>query len=174
MKYKKKQLVIESINYQDLIAANKGLKKEPQWIIDAFENGTLFWNEYTLNVNTLEGVMRVESTDYIIKGIKGELYPCKKDIFEDSYDAEDNELYQALFEHDATAQLIVAIEEFSELQKELTKYLRGKGDINNIRDEVADAQNMINQIKFFFKLNDEEIDKIISQKMERTKRWLND
>lgn len=37
-------------------------------------------------INTLEGVMQVSVNDYIIKGIQGELYPCKPDIFEASYE----------------------------------------------------------------------------------------
>lgn len=37
-------------------------------------------------INTLEGEMRAEEGDFIIKGIKGELYPCKSDIFWASYE----------------------------------------------------------------------------------------
>ena len=37
-------------------------------------------------IPTLEGVMRASQGDYIIKGIKGEIYPCKPDIFEATYD----------------------------------------------------------------------------------------
>lgn len=37
-------------------------------------------------VRTLEGNMRVSSGDWIIKGVKGEFYPCKPDIFEATYD----------------------------------------------------------------------------------------
>ena len=36
-------------------------------------------------IDTLEGIMTAEIGDYIIKGIKGEIYPCKADIFEASY-----------------------------------------------------------------------------------------
>ncbi len=39
-----------------------------------------------LGGGTLEGVMKAEKGDWIIKGIKGELYPCKADIFEGSYE----------------------------------------------------------------------------------------
>ena len=38
-------------------------------------------------IETLEGVMRAERGDYIIKGLKGELYPCKPDIFAMKYEA---------------------------------------------------------------------------------------
>lgn len=37
-------------------------------------------------IETLEGVMKAEKGDYIIKGIMGEYYPCKPDIFEVTYD----------------------------------------------------------------------------------------
>lgn len=37
-------------------------------------------------IHTLEGDMRASDGDYIIKGIKGEFYPCRKDIFEETYE----------------------------------------------------------------------------------------
>ncbi len=39
-----------------------------------------------VRITTLEGVMTAQVGDYIIKGVKGELYPCKPDIFEETYD----------------------------------------------------------------------------------------
>lgn len=39
-----------------------------------------------LYIESLEGNMKVEEGDYVIKGIKGEFYPCKPDIFELTYD----------------------------------------------------------------------------------------
>lgn len=39
-----------------------------------------------LGIDTLEGMMRAEKGDWIIKGVKGEFYPCKPDIFEATYD----------------------------------------------------------------------------------------
>ena len=40
----------------------------------------------SLGIATLEGTMRVEKGDYIIRGVKGEFYPCKPDIFALTYD----------------------------------------------------------------------------------------
>ena len=37
-------------------------------------------------INTLEGIMTANPGDYIIKGVKGEFYPCKPDIFEMTYE----------------------------------------------------------------------------------------
>jgi hypothetical protein len=52
-----------------------------QWIgINASHNGLDL-----LFVTTLEGVMAANQGDWIIKGVKGEFYPCKPDIFEATY-----------------------------------------------------------------------------------------
>jgi hypothetical protein len=40
----------------------------------------------TLSIRTLEGVMRANVGDYVIRGIKGEIYPCKPDIFHATYE----------------------------------------------------------------------------------------
>jgi hypothetical protein len=62
------------------------------WNKDNNEDGALILlarkvREY--GINTLEGVMQVSVNDYIIKGIHGELYPCKPDIFEKLYEKVD-------------------------------------------------------------------------------------
>lgn len=41
-----------------------------------------------VEIKTLEGVMRGEIGDWIIRGVKGEFYPCKDDIFRATYDPE--------------------------------------------------------------------------------------
>lgn len=43
-----------------------------------------------LKIQTLEGVMEASVGDYIIKGVNGEFYPCKPDIFEKTYEAADD------------------------------------------------------------------------------------
>lgn len=45
----------------------------------------MFLTEY-LTIETLEGNMRANYGDYIIKGVHGEFYPCKPDIFHKTYD----------------------------------------------------------------------------------------
>lgn len=42
---------------------------------------------YWIDIPTLEGIMRADEGDWIIKGVKGEFYPCKPDIFEATYEA---------------------------------------------------------------------------------------
>ena len=63
-------------------------------------------------------------------------------------------------------QIYVAIEELSELTKELCKYLRYLGDTKNISEEMADVIIMIEQLKIIFN-NESEIDKWVDKKLER-------
>jgi hypothetical protein len=57
---------------------------------------------------------------------------------------------EAVRTYGVTSQLIVAIEELSELQKELTKQIRGNGDINHISEEMADVYIMLEQLGIIF------------------------
>lgn len=72
-----------------------------------------------------------------------------------------------------TMQTIVAIEEMSELQKALAKYLRGlqyhdyADVLANIREEIADVQIMLDQLRLIFD-DGETIEKIIDEKLQRT------
>ena len=85
MKYRKKPLVIEAIQY------NSQTRDFWPWVaknvpdvntISTNTDGHTKWVE----IKTLEGVMRAEPGDWIIKGVKGELYPCKPDIFAATYE----------------------------------------------------------------------------------------
>ncbi len=70
----KKPLEIEAFRFgHDMI---------PQW----GEKGEIRYFMHHAIIETLEGDMTANQGDYIIKGIKGEIYPCKADIFEASYD----------------------------------------------------------------------------------------
>lgn len=64
-------------------------------------------------------------------------------------------------------QIIVAVEELSELQKALCKYLREKGDILAITEEMADVQIMLEQLEFIFS-NTTAIQSIKDMKIRRT------
>ena len=59
----------------------------PGWIKDAYESGTIVApTEHDLTIKTLEGDHLARKEDWIIQGVQGELYPCKPDIFEATYD----------------------------------------------------------------------------------------
>lgn len=47
-------------------------------------------DENVILIHTLEGDMKAEVNDYIIKGVKGEFYPCKPDIFKETYNIVEN------------------------------------------------------------------------------------
>lgn len=51
----------------------------------AFTGDETFVNDGKIEIDTLEGTMTASVGDYIIKGVKGEFYPCRKDIFEETY-----------------------------------------------------------------------------------------
>lgn len=78
------------------------------------------------------------------------------------------ELYQTLLIKFKDKQVFVAIEELSELQKEFTKYLRGKGNRDNLIEEMADVYIMLEQMQMYLHLTKEEIAKKIIEKNKRT------
>lgn len=63
--------------------------------------------------------------------------------------------------------LIIAMEELSELQKEISKELRGKGDKVNVLEELADVQIVIYYVKKILGITDEDIQKAVSVKIDR-------
>ena len=56
------------------------------WCGGSVKGSKLPVKERCIDIQTLEGEMRANIGDYIIKGIKGEFYPCKPDIFKASYE----------------------------------------------------------------------------------------
>jgi hypothetical protein len=58
----------------------------PDWVANACTGGELIEGDGPLFIPTLEGVMEARPGDWIIRGVKGELYPCKPDIFAATYD----------------------------------------------------------------------------------------
>lgn len=87
MQYRKKPVVIEAWR-------NGSDEPKPQWLLDAIEEGQVH-EPYgaapagSLTIETLEGDHRADPDDWIIQGVQGELYPCKPDIFEATYEAVD-------------------------------------------------------------------------------------
>ena len=52
----------------------------------SFTNNKAMIKNDILIIPTLEGTMAAEVGSYVIKGVKGEYYPCREDIFEDTYE----------------------------------------------------------------------------------------
>lgn len=79
-KFRKKPVVIEAVQYDGTPVGAKLIKE--------FINYTttlIITSEY-LGIETLEGEMKCSSGDWVIKGVNGEFYPCKPDIFEKTYE----------------------------------------------------------------------------------------
>ena len=98
MKYRKKPIVIEAFQLTEHSRWDNA--DWPQWAHEAWNLNRsavgslspLFLTnplESSLSIVTLEGTMRVDIGDWIIRGIKGELYPCKPDIFAATYEPVD-------------------------------------------------------------------------------------
>ena len=69
-------------------------------------------------------------------------------------------------------QLNVAIEEFSELIKEICKYKRGEDNLDNIIEEMADCYLMLSQLRIIFGIKVADISKIKLEKLERLAKRL--
>ena len=79
MKYRKKPVVIEAIQWDATDPTAKKLREWSDHAVRAHDGSACF-------VDTLEGTMEARPGDWIIKGIKGEFYPCKPDIFAATYE----------------------------------------------------------------------------------------
>lgn len=67
----------------------------------------------------------------------------------------------------AEAQLVVALEELSEAQKEICKFLRGKGDPEHLTEEIADAQIMLEQVQMLCGVDEAAVQEQMDSKIER-------
>jgi len=81
MKYRKKPVIIDAIQYTGSNGYFIGEWSRSKVIERAGQCKRAY-----LQINTLEGWMTAIVGDWIIKGIKGEFYPCKPDIFEATYE----------------------------------------------------------------------------------------
>ena len=91
-KYRKKPVVIEAMRLtQEFVEAhffdNMPLPRN-FWLSGHYHKEDRILHSWGATINTLEGQMRAEEGDYIIRGVKGELYPCKPDIFAATYEEE--------------------------------------------------------------------------------------
>lgn len=90
MKYKKKPVEIEAVQFNGRnvgdIEAFVGKKLKSRVFSDAAYQAGAGAPLFEIDIETLEGTMTASPNDYIIKGVKGEFYPCKPDIFKATYD----------------------------------------------------------------------------------------
>lgn len=86
-KFRKKPIVIEAFQW----TGGPDQAEDPVWACDAVRSGKIFFEnsgtpDVVLKIRTLEGIMTASQGDFIIQGVQGEIYPCKSDIFEKTYE----------------------------------------------------------------------------------------
>lgn len=89
-KYRKKPIVIEAVrleaDFNSIIQAFAFVYPDDESPMMELYHSAM--GDRGIHIRTLEGIMLASFGDYIIKGVNGEFYPCKPDIFEKSYDIE--------------------------------------------------------------------------------------
>jgi hypothetical protein len=89
-KYKKKPVIIEAITFEELIeyGRNNGsnIVNGMPWHVNYNGHPITHENDMRYLIPTLEGIMDFTPNDMLITGVDGEIYPCKKDIFEKTYE----------------------------------------------------------------------------------------
>lgn len=89
-KFKKKPVVVEAITFDELVAYGKAQGvpcwNDMPWSFNYQGHPITHENDNCYLIPTPEGIMQMSRNDMLITGIKGEIYPCKRDIFERTYD----------------------------------------------------------------------------------------
>lgn len=93
MKARKKPIVVEVAQFtrESILASTPVEKRLPDWVMEKAKITVTekIHNSERLVIQTLEGDMTASIGDWIIKGVNGEVYPCKPDIFEKTYEIVD-------------------------------------------------------------------------------------
>lgn len=87
IKYRKKPVVVEAMQFKDdssdtIISLQEFMQSD---LRVSYANP----EDPVIKIETLEGVMDASISDFIIKGVNGEFYPCKEDVFKKTYEAVD-------------------------------------------------------------------------------------
>lgn len=89
-KFQKKPVVIEALTFAEMVEHGKtnggNIVNGMPWSFDINGHAISHENDECYLITTLEGTHRMTPADMLIIGIKGEIYPCKIDIFEATYE----------------------------------------------------------------------------------------
>ena len=89
MKFRKKPIIVEAITFDELVAFGKTqteLVSGMPWSFAYNGKPITHENDACYLIPTLEGTMKFTPSDMLITGISGEIYPCKRDIFDATYE----------------------------------------------------------------------------------------
>lgn len=85
--FRKKPVVIEAVPITDLLLwAKSDWQSIPEWVLDKYNTGDVLFLPGAIEIKTLEGTMTGSIGDWLIKGVQGEIYPCKPEIFDMTYE----------------------------------------------------------------------------------------
>lgn len=85
--YRKKPVVVEAVPCREIVRMSRlDWEALPDWVVAAYDNGDIIFLHDGVTIQTLEGRMEARLGDWIIRGVKGEIYPCKPDIFDATYE----------------------------------------------------------------------------------------
>jgi hypothetical protein len=86
-KFRKKPVVIEARQFEtNNESGDLNMNELVSWMNQGRDTMNAWHNGTDIFIQTLEGQMRAEVKDWIICGVKGEFYPCKPDVFEETYE----------------------------------------------------------------------------------------
>nr|DAR36608.1 MAG TPA: PGDYG protein [Caudoviricetes sp.] len=125
-KFVKKRIEVSAIQFKNDADT---IKQVEEFMGDSFNGIEL---NGTMNIETLEGTMIASEGDYIIKGINGEFYPCKPDIFEKTYDSAETTFIERM-EHE----IIELKDRFYKINKFIIS-----DKFNNLKHEIKTAMMM--------------------------------
>ena len=95
-RYRKKPVVIEAITFDELVAhglaSGANVVRGMPWSFDYQGHAITHENDDCYLIPTLEGTHQMRRGDMLITGVKGEIYPCKLDIFAATYEPIDDAL----------------------------------------------------------------------------------
>ena len=139
LQYRKRPVVIEAVQLTNEVASVCLRDRVPgPFGLTVFGS----WNQKSgivysahITIQTLEGDMRADLGDWIIRGVKGELYPCKPDIFAATYEPATRAaaLPQGVVDQDALGGM------FPGLQSDLAKLTTGAAGADPIREALAEV-----------------------------------
>lgn len=85
--FRKKPVVVEAFPaYELLDHAEHNWSELPECLRAEYEKGNVVFGANEIYITTLEGQMTAQKRDWVIRGVKGEFYPCKPEIFEATYE----------------------------------------------------------------------------------------
>lgn len=82
-RYRKKPIEVEAVQFtrRNIVEVMEFTNNQIEITTEIRMNGKMY-----AEIETIEGIMKVSENDYIIKGVNGEFYPCKPDIFKKTYE----------------------------------------------------------------------------------------